>query len=1498
MKQTEVELCELTDFVVPVGPKLYKTLNSYLASCKKEQCLLEFTPGILTEFSELNQGLDKREVCKVLGFGRGDSEGFRLKGFDIAARAVAKLSYCHLLFVGAAKENLESTQKLFLDCDIPSSRLRVRPFLNSRDDLKKLFCEADLVVMPSRTEGFGLTGLEALSAGLPIRVSRKSEFGEALMKIPFGRHFVIDSDDQDQWAKAIEEVCSSDRSSRLEECEILRKLYRKTYCWKKQSECFIGEMISMTANGPSEDCQSSTRNSPELRQEDISDGFYPVSAHSALGTVPIRIKLNSVTFQNVKNKDPVQQEEAKRLIMREMTKHFLEKHQAEIPLEQYPDSLSYYLKGVRDLMIREAGEGSLRIVLECRTLKILERLWEDYSSGHLNEVAEERLLTDEIRKKYEVESIALETTITVEDYLACKLSLTVDLNQDATVAEDQTERANIQTVVVQVEEERELTTVHFELNYSGCSASPNEFHPQQEKESPYLVSEISSEEKSTSQSSLTELPTYLEHVSVAQDPGPTKDRDSSLRFSIECRDLESLERLWSDYRSGRLNWMAEKCLLTDDIKNKFHVESATLETSILEEDYLACKEHLSNNFPSSTVVFLSPLSLCFSRRSRHIVFESLVKVRVSFGCGFRPQGTCLVYFSRNSSEDRGNSTMGDCDDTEILVTDEAFQAGNIDDLGIQTPEEAICRLNDQSKAVLREIQVEDKTETMEETREKSSEKKIVARKMKGHRRYVTLCNGCLHYYKREHAKTRRRQVSLEGYSVHSTSGKEFVPWTFRLHHSENSDHDFAAKSEKETTRQEPPNSASALNMEDKNSRSRHHSTTKKLKVAFLAPGWSSTVLHEINEITKEMAKYMAKSSEVEIYILVPKCSDEDKKAAESYNINLVEASEKVGYAELHWLGRVPNKLLTHVVEEIGKYKENSNPKSTEENHKLQVRLCRVSDFVVTIGPRLHEIVSSNLRPYKDGKRVFDFTPGILEEFTELEQSQEELKNFRVVCFCGGGLEDFTLQGVDIVAKAVAKLGDCNLLFIGAADGMQEETRYRLLGYGIDPKVLTIRSVFHIQESLKDVLLEVDLAIMPSREEGFSLICLKALSAGLPILVSKNSGLGEALMKIPSGSNFVVSSDDHGAWVKEIAKIRMKDRCTRLKEVKVLRHLFQEAHNWEKQIETLICNLKSITNGMNFGDDKDGIYDNHKDHDDDDEEETEKLQNLAGKEIPQNGGPLCSRTTSFEEITSQASYSGKDTYDLRQPAFMEIPSDKRGSEKFPLKSTEENLSERGEAILPTITDEACPNRTRGIGLGLIPYVSHKLSYLARDITATSLAIQDVLASSMLVLPRLEQRISESEQFRYKITDKELFILLPKTCFSCDDIEQADSRVKWVGNLPESKINREGSKDRSYKHAVHEVGMHCPADGTMEEYYFIVEYATPLMTLYDMFVDAQLTGPERDQQIMLFTRKLSEILDENAECRGKYKLVPISGNETNEISNILFAMQRDVNIEIDK
>ena len=128
----------------------------------------------------------------------------------------------------------------------------------------------------------------------------------------------------------------------------------------------------------------------------------------------------------------MEREEAKRLIMKEMTKCFLETHASQIPAENYPLCLDYYLKGVLDLIVREAIEGSLLITVECKTLEILERLWEDYCSGHLNAVAEERLLTDDIKKRFDVESVKLETSILESDYLACKLFL-MDISSESTI---------------------------------------------------------------------------------------------------------------------------------------------------------------------------------------------------------------------------------------------------------------------------------------------------------------------------------------------------------------------------------------------------------------------------------------------------------------------------------------------------------------------------------------------------------------------------------------------------------------------------------------------------------------------------------------------------------------------------------------------------------------------------------------------------------------------------------------------------------------------------------------------------------------------------------------------------------------------------------------------------------------------------------------------------------------------------------------------------------
>ena len=95
--------------------------------------------------------------------------------------------------------------------------------------------------------------------------------------------------------------------------------------------------------------------------------------------------------------------------------------------------------------------------------------------------------------------------------------------------------------------------------------------------------------------SVNEFPAYLQRVKLIQDSWQTEKSDNSLRVAVECENSEVLEQLWRDYRSGYLNVVAEKCLLTDDIKRRFHLTSVKFKTTILKEDYMACKDFLLNN---------------------------------------------------------------------------------------------------------------------------------------------------------------------------------------------------------------------------------------------------------------------------------------------------------------------------------------------------------------------------------------------------------------------------------------------------------------------------------------------------------------------------------------------------------------------------------------------------------------------------------------------------------------------------------------------------------------------------------------------------------------------------------------------------------------------------------------------------------------------------------------------------------------------------------------
>ena len=139
--------------------------------------------------------------------------------------------------------------------------------------------------------------------------------------------------------------------------------------------------------------------------------------------LPIVINPVDATFRNTPTEVPMTQEERINQLTTAIYKQFCESMGSDIPSEEKPYRFQSYLQSELKVEVKEATEGSLRIIVECRTLEILERLWEDYRSGHLNAVAEKCLLTYDIQSRYNVVSVNLKTTISEDDYLACKCSL-------------------------------------------------------------------------------------------------------------------------------------------------------------------------------------------------------------------------------------------------------------------------------------------------------------------------------------------------------------------------------------------------------------------------------------------------------------------------------------------------------------------------------------------------------------------------------------------------------------------------------------------------------------------------------------------------------------------------------------------------------------------------------------------------------------------------------------------------------------------------------------------------------------------------------------------------------------------------------------------------------------------------------------------------------------------------------------------------------------------
>lgn len=385
------------------------------------------------------------------------------------------------------------------------------------------------------------------------------------------------------------------------------------------------------------------------------------------------------------------------------------------------------------------------------------------------------------------------------------------------------------------------------------------------------------------------------------------------------------------------------------------------------------------------------------------------------------------------------------------------------------------------------------------------------------------------------------------------------------------------------------------------------SVRNDIKVAILALQWRFP-FSAFSHLSRELAIQLSRHPQVTVSLLVPQqsFSEEDKKDAFSYGITIIEAQARPGCPDpIDWLYVPPKDFVTDVLvtldDSFGKIaqvlKENRQCKRiqvvyslskesgaitpTKSKHQSNAGLCEGADLVVAIGSNIADELRALLRYCK--KEVFPLTPGIMSDLSNVSHTTDDGRNFRILvlsCSSSDDSVDFYEDRLDIAAKAVAELRDktLHLIFLGVAEGKQKEFLQMCCQYGVLEHQLAIGSFPRTEEDLRRLFCEVDLGILLSAREGSDLTALGALSAGLPVVVTGDSGFAEALKEVPFGDSSVVCSEDSEnpeAWAAAIKRVRKTNRNRRLKQAASLRSRFDETHSWADGCKDLVERMLKI-----------------------------------------------------------------------------------------------------------------------------------------------------------------------------------------------------------------------------------------------------------------------------------------------------------------------------------
>ncbi|NPU64673.1 glycosyltransferase [Bradyrhizobium sp. 83012] len=254
----ELDLAHTAHRAVAVGPRLCNRFLRDLHPFGTPEPL-RFDPGFDSAVSSARTP-PPGAPWKILLLGRAEDE--KLKGLDIAAAAIGRvfkrrphgLPGIELVVRGAKPADADGLQTRLSEwAATPGLLITVRNYSTDPETLDRDLRSSSLVLMPSRSEGFGLVGLEAIVSGHPILLSSQSGLAELLkeqlaaevaarVSVEMTGNDANPDPDVDQWANAIEATLRNREASFRDAFELLGAM-RHRLTWRSSVQALLSTLV-------------------------------------------------------------------------------------------------------------------------------------------------------------------------------------------------------------------------------------------------------------------------------------------------------------------------------------------------------------------------------------------------------------------------------------------------------------------------------------------------------------------------------------------------------------------------------------------------------------------------------------------------------------------------------------------------------------------------------------------------------------------------------------------------------------------------------------------------------------------------------------------------------------------------------------------------------------------------------------------------------------------------------------------------------------------------------------------------------------------------------------------------------------------------------------------------------------------------------------------------------------------------------------------------------